>query len=77
MVKYSKSFLQLKQSISLFDVTGVSSVNQDCGLAEADMARKEVMNYSWLRRKFVIVFSLVARFAKKHFRDIYKILRYR
>ena len=77
MVKYSKSFLQLKQSISLFDVTGVSSVNQDCGLAEADMARKEVMNYSWLRRKLVVEFSLVARFAKKHFRDIYKILRYR
>lgn len=77
MVKYSTCFLQLEQCISVFDVSGVSSVNQNLGLKEADRARREVMNYSWLRRKLVVVFSHVARYAKNHLSCVYKALRNR
>lgn len=77
MVKHGRNFVQLPFSISLFDITGVSCNNQDLGLMEADRARKEVMNMSWLRRKLVIVISLMARFAKKNFGTIYRWLRNR
>ncbi|MBP5482215.1 MAG: glycosyltransferase [Paludibacteraceae bacterium] len=77
IVKHSHSFLQLPFSISLFDVSGVSSTNQDKGLYEADRARKEVLELNWFKRKFIIFVSLLARYSKKHLGVIYRSIRNR
>ena len=72
----SKHFTKVPFCISLFDITGVSSQNQDLGLLEADRARKEVLHMSWIKRKGLIVVSKTSRFVKKYLGFIYKLYRY-
>lgn len=72
----SKSFLKLPICISQFDITGVSSQNQDLGLYEADRARKEVLKMSWTKRKSLIAISKTSRFVKKNLSFLYNLYRY-
>lgn len=72
----SKHFLKVPICISEFDITGVSSQNQDLGLYEADKARKEVLKMPWFKRKSLITVSKTSRFVKKNLGFIYKLYRY-
>ena len=61
--------------ISDFDMTGVSQTNQSKGLQEADRARKEALEMSYLCRKAIILLTLSAHALKKYFNPLYTKLR--
>lgn len=77
MLKYGKYFLRLPICISVFNMNGISSGNQDLGLYEADRARKEVLKLGVIRRVIVILISKCARFTKKNMSGLYRKLRNR
>lgn len=69
------NILQTEICVSDFDITGVSNVNQDLGLAEADRARYEVLKMNKFNRKLIVWVQLCARFAKKNLGFLYKAIR--
>lgn len=76
VVKYSKdNILKVPICISDFDKNGISSTNQSLGLAEADRARKEVLNMGLLRRKSVIALQICARWFRTYCKGLYKLIR--
>lgn len=69
------NILQTPVCVSDFDTTGISNINQDLGLLEADRARSEVLNMNRIFRKCIIWVQLCARFAKKNMGFVYKKIR--
>lgn len=67
--------LQLPFCISDFDISGLSNVNQDLGLYEANRARREILGWGWLRETMMTCLLLAARMAHKYGGAIYRILR--
>lgn len=74
-IKDAKKILKLALCISDFDVTGVSSVNQDLGLSEANRVRKEVFGWGNFRIKILSSILLLARYFKHYAYPLYRIIR--
>lgn len=75
--KVGDRVLLLPLCISDFDVTGVSNINQNRGMMEADRARKEVLGMSLVRRRAILGVQLFARWTKKYLSPLYKVVRRR
>lgn len=76
LVRFSQgNILYVPVCVSDFDMFGLSSMNQDLGLTEADRARQEVLQMGWLHRKLIIGLQLGARFFRTYFRRLYEIIR--
>lgn len=75
-IKLASSILKTDICVSDFDVSGVSSTNQNLGLAEANRVRKEVFGWSPLRIWGLTSVLLSARYAKKYMNPLYRLLRY-
>lgn len=69
------SIRQLDLCISDFDVSGVSSTNQNQGLIEANRIRREVFGWNSLQIAALSGILLSARITKKYFRPVYNLLR--
>lgn len=70
------NILQLKMCISDFDVSGISSTNQNNGLMEANRVRREVLGWGTVRIFFLTIILLGTRYLKKYVKPIYVFLRY-
>ena len=62
--------------ISDFDISGVSSTNQNQGLAEANRVRKEVFRWGKIRIAALSAVLLFARYTKRYCNPIYQALRH-
>lgn len=67
--------LQVPICVSNFDVTGVSTLNQNFGLSEANRARREVLGWGWPKEMALTCLQLITRVVRLHGGVIYKILR--
>lgn len=76
-IKNAQSAQQLDLCVSDFEVSGVSSTNQNTGLKEANRVRREVLDWNELEISVLTYVLLTARFGKKYFRPIYNIIRNR
>lgn len=76
-IKNAQSVTMLDLCVSDFDVSGVSSTNQNRGLREANRVRREVFGWSKLRIGVLTAVLLSARFGKRHLRPIYNLVRKR
>lgn len=74
-IKCADSILKTDICISDFDVSGVSSTNQDRGLAEANRVRREVFGWGSLRIAAITSVLLCARYTKKYANPIYRLIR--
>lgn len=72
----AQSILQLDICISDFDISGVSSTNQNRGLKEANRVRREVLGWGIVKICFITVVLLGARYMKKYANPIYNFLRH-
>lgn len=72
----AKSILKTDICISDFDISGVSSINQDLGLREANRVRREVLGWNSLKISFLTAVLLSARYFKKYLNPLYSMLRY-
>lgn len=72
----ASNILQLKMCISNFDVSGISSTNQNCGLMEANRVRREVLGWGTIRIFALTIVLQGSRYLKKYLRPIYNLLRY-
>lgn len=68
--------LQLPICVSNFDMSGVSNLNQDLGLSEANRARREVLGWGRFKVGILTVLLLCARFARHHGGVLYRKMRY-
>lgn len=59
-----------------FDITGVSSTNQNAGLREANRVRKEVFGWNKASIALITAALLGARYTKRYLRPIYNLLRH-
>jgi len=75
-ITLAKSICKTDICISDFDVSGVSSTNQNRGLKEANRVRREVWHWGRLRLLGLTIVLLGARYTKKYFSPIYKLIRY-
>lgn len=75
VVKKGTKFLKTDICISIFDIGGVSSKNQNLGLKEANRVRKEVLGWSDFRIFSLTLLLLGARFTKKYLKPIYSLIR--
>jgi putative colanic acid biosynthesis glycosyltransferase len=69
--------VQLDLCISDFDISGVSSTNQNLGLKEANRVRREVFGQGTFRISLITLVLLGARYTKKYLHPLYKLLRNR
>lgn len=74
-IKLAKCLSQTDICISDFDVSGVSSTNQNLGLKEANRVRREVFGWGRLRLTALTVVLLSSRYIKKYAYPIYSIIR--
>lgn len=72
----SKSILKLDLCVSDFDVSGVSSTNQNRGLQEANRIRREVFGWGLTRIYLLTLVLLAARYMKIYLYPLYTLLRY-
>ena len=75
-IKNAKSILQLNICISYFDVSGISSTNQDLGLIEANRVRREVFCWGTIRIYSLSIVLLSARYLKSYLKPLYCLMRY-
>lgn len=73
----ASSVLKTDICISDFDISGVSSTNQNKGLAEANRVRKEAFEWNAIKIASLSAVLLCARYAKKYLNPIYKLIRFR
>jgi glycosyltransferase, group 2 family len=76
VISTSECILKLDVCISDFDITGVSNQNRKLGRKEADMARREVLHFSWFQRKMILCAQICALALKTYLRPLYHVLRY-
>lgn len=72
----AENVLKTDICVNDFDVNGISSINQNLGLKEANRVRKEVLGWGTIRIIALSMVLLVARYTKKFLFPVYKILRY-
>lgn len=72
---HQNSILKLNICISDFDVSGVSSKNQNLGLFEANRVRKEVFNWGKLSIATITIMLFGARYLKHYLRPLYNLIR--
>lgn len=75
-IKSAKLILKTDICISDFDIGGVSSLNQNAGLNEANRVRREVFGWSKLKILCLTFVLLAARYSKKYVTPIYNLIRY-
>lgn len=75
-IKSAHSILKTDICISDFDISGVSSTNQNLGLKEANRVRREVFGWSRLKIWCLTLILLSARYSKKYATPIYNLLRH-
>lgn len=75
-VKLASKCLKTNICISDFDLTGISSSNQNLGLKEANRVREDVFGWDKFKIRSLTAVLLCARYAKKYFGPIYKLIRY-
>lgn len=75
-IKHSDNILKTDICISDFDVSGVSSTNQNQGLREANLVRREVFGWGKYRITALTTVLLCSRLAKQYCNPIYKLLRH-
>lgn len=75
-IQHARKVFQTDICISDFDVSGVSSVNQNAGLSEANRVRREVFNWSEVRIACLTAVLLCARYTKKYAGPLYKLIRF-
>lgn len=69
------NILRIPICISNFDTSGISNCNQDLGLLEANMVRRELLGWGLLREKSLTLILLLARFGRTYFKTIHNFLR--
>lgn len=74
-IKKASAVLKTDICISDFDVSGISSTNQNKGLAEANRVRREVFGWGIFRIMGLSVILLCARYAKKFAFPLYSLIR--
>lgn len=74
-IKNASNVLKTDICISDFDISGVSSTNQNLGLKEANRVRMEVFNWGKVKIYGLTVVLLGARYMKKFAYPIYSFLR--
>lgn len=75
-IKTARNILKTDVCISDFDISGVSSTNQNLGLKEANRVRREIFGWNKFRILVLSVFLICARLTKRYCNPIYKILRH-
>lgn len=73
--KSNNNILKLPLCISDFDLTGISNQNQDLGLTEANMIRREILGWGIFKEKILTSILLLTRFLRKNLSSIYNIIR--
>lgn len=71
----NEDVLRIPLCVSDFDVSGLSNVNQNLGLKEANRVRREVLGWGKARELMMTAILLSARAAKRHGGNLYKTLR--
>ena len=69
-VKYVDNWL------CIFDLNGVSSINKNQGLKEANKIRKEVLKYSEAKIWFIDKLIRSSHFLSKNFKTVYELIRF-
>lgn len=67
--------LRIPLCVSDFDVAGLSNLNQDLGLKEANRVRREILGWGKTKELMMTAVLLSARAAKRHGGKLYKTLR--
>lgn len=76
VITAAKSVKKADLCISDFDVSGISSMNQNQGLKEANRVRREVLGWGAIRIAIVTTILLSARYLKRFMYPLYYIIRY-
>lgn len=74
-IKSAHGILKTDICISEFDISGVSSTNQDLGLKEANRVRREVFKWGKFRIATLTVILLSSRYFKRFAYPLYSIIR--
>lgn len=74
-IKTAQNILKTDICISDFDISGVSSKNQDLGLKEANKVRREVFKWCKFRIAILTVVLLSSRYFKRFAFPLYSIIR--
>lgn len=74
-IKKAQNILKTDICISDFDISGVSSKNQDLGLKEANKVRREVFKWCKFRIAILTVVLLSSRYFKRFAYPLYSIIR--
>lgn len=76
-ISCSNTILYLNFPVCVYLLGGISIVNRNLGLLEADHARAEILNYNIFHRQLIKVMIYSARFVEDYLKPIHKILRYK
>jgi len=73
--KSNYNVLKLPLCISDFDLTGISNQNQDLGLKEANMIRREILKWGIIKETGLTLVLIAARFIRQNLGSIYNVIR--
>ncbi len=76
LIKSNYNVFKLPICISDFDTTGISNINQNIGLKEANRARREVLGLNSLKIFTITFILLCARNIKKYLNPLYRLIRH-
>lgn len=75
-ISMAKSTLKTDICISDFDISGISSMNQNVGLKEANQVRREIFGWGNIRIFTLSLVLLCSRYTKRYCTPIYKLIRH-